>query len=281
MPDTVRTRPEAALVLVTRDDLPIAASMAAIRLSEDGHEDVFYLPEEAALFADHRPAPTRTHCPRKGDAAYFDVADVEDGAWVYYDPLPQAEAIAGHLAYDRVAFDIERRNLPPLDPEAAGVLSFWFEETPPEKHFADDPDFDATIARRFDGLVERAASGELDGWAEHPRGALALVILLDQFTRNIHGDAAAAYAQDPAARAAAEEMVRSGHDLALPPQERAFAYMPFMHSEDLEDQNWCVELFTDRLPGAMNVPYAIGHRRTVHRHGRFPHRDGALGRDGS
>lgn len=119
----------------------------------------------------------------------------------------------------------------------------------------------------------------MDRWQEHPQSALALVIVLDQFSRNMFRDSPAMYETDKKALSVAKSAVERGFDTELPAFQRWFLYMPFMHSEDPEDQRRSVELF-QKLGGEVetNLKYAIGHRDTVERFGRFPHRNEILGR---
>lgn len=161
----------------------------------------------------------------------------------------------------------------PGDPGDGAFRDAWFEK---------DPAFDSEVADRFGGLYEEAAGGDLDGWKEDARGCLALVILLDQFPRNMFRGDPRAHATDAAALDAARYAVDRALDRELPAFGRMFLYMPFMHSEDAADQRRSVDLF-DRLarePGAPDVSgYAVGHKEIVDRFGRFPHRNAVLGRE--
>src|ERR671916_2707868 len=169
------------------------------------------------------------------------------------------------------------------------VLEFWFghEGEPGYGEFRDawfrkDEGFDQEVRERFGPLYERAAAGELDGWREEARSCLALVICLDQFPRNMFRGDGRTHATDAKAMESARYAVERAFDRELPPFQRMFVYMPFMHSENLEDQRRSVELF-ERLaekPGAPDVTsYAVGHMDIVERFGRFPHRNGILGRE--
>lgn len=157
------------------------------------------------------------------------------------------------------------------------VLRFWFgdEDEPREEWWRKDEEFDREIRDRFGALYEEAASGALDGWRETAEGSLALVIALDQFPRNMFRGDPRSYATDEKARETARYAVDRAFDRELSPVRRSFLYMPFMHSEDLEDQRRSVELFEGMDPGG----YAIRHREIVERFGRFPHRNAVLGRD--
>ncbi len=168
------------------------------------------------------------------------------------------------------------------------ILRFWFEGNHmafQERWFRPDPAFDAAIRDRFAGLPAQAREGALDGWAATPGGALALLIVLDQFPRNLHRGTAAAFACDPKARAVARRAVlERRQDLALTRMERVFAYLPFEHSEAHADQDLSVALYEGlrddplhRAPGG-TIDYAWRHRAVILRFGRFPHRNAALGR---
>ncbi len=170
---------------------------------------------------------------------------------------------------------------------AQEVLDFWFgREGEPgygefrEVWFRKDPEFDQLIRSRFEPLYEEAAAGELDGWKEEARSCLALVILLDQFPRNMYRGDPRAYATDYKAQEIAEYAVERALDRELPPFQRGFLYMPFMHSENLEHQRRSVELFRglEGVAGADSARYAVGHMKIIERFGRFPHRNEILGR---
>ena len=157
------------------------------------------------------------------------------------------------------------------------VLDFWFKETPPEQWFQKSLDFDRLVQQRFGPAVAAAAAGELDSWLESPRSSLAVVILLDQFSRNIYRDDPRAFASDSKAQAITKDLVEKGKDKELEPRERTFLYMPLMHSEDAADQELSVELF-EALSNANSASFARRHRDIIARFGRFPHRNKILGR---
>lgn len=161
---------------------------------------------------------------------------------------------------------------------AREILRFWFVEAGPKTWFGGGARFDALIRQRYGALHARASQGDLEGWTLDAGGALALLILLDQFSRNLNRGSAASFANDAAALALADRMIARGDDLALPEEARAFVYMPHMHSEDLAVQDRSVSLFESRLPGSFNSPYAHEHRDIIARFGRFPHRNRALDR---
>jgi uncharacterized protein (DUF924 family) len=151
-----------------------------------------------------------------------------------------------------------------------------------ELWFGKSEETDAEIRTRFGDLAAQAAAGALDRWAESDAGLVALLILLDQFPRNLHRGTAEAFAADDRALALAKETVRRQRDLDLPLLERVFVYLPYEHSEDLEDQERSVALFTaleEEVPDAELVKWAQAHYDIIRRFGRFPHRNAALGRE--
>lgn len=158
------------------------------------------------------------------------------------------------------------------------VYSFWFEETSEKQWFEKDPEFDGQIRARFGSLVEAASRGELEDWLETPRGSLAYILLLDQFTRNINRGSEKAFAADAKARAAAQNALAKGFDQNLPGREKPFLYLPLEHSENLADQDRSVSLF-EALGNDQLTDYALRHREIIARFGRFPHRNDALGRE--
>ncbi len=162
--------------------------------------------------------------------------------------------------------------------KASEVLKFWFAETRPHQWFAKDRAFDELLRQRFLALTRQAIAGELDAWSAEPSRALALVLLLDQFPRQIWRDTAMAFAGDPQALALSQQAVELGLVAAEPEQaRRQFWLMPLMHAEDLavqEDRLPLFEQFTD----SRTVDVASRHRDVIARFGRFPHRNAALGR---
>jgi uncharacterized protein (DUF924 family) len=170
---------------------------------------------------------------------------------------------------------------------AEEVVDFWFgREGEPgygefrEEWFRKDPEFDREIRDRFETLYEEAASGDLDCWREEPRSCLALVLILDQFPRNMFRGEARTYATDARALETAEYAVDRAFDRELPEFQRAFLYMPFMHSEDLERQRRSVELFGSLGgDGTGSAEYAVRHMEIIERFGRFPHRNQIIGRE--
>ena len=157
------------------------------------------------------------------------------------------------------------------------VVAFWFSEAAKPRWFARDDAFDAELRQRFGPLLAQARRGELAHWAEHPDGALALVILLDQVSRNIHRGTPEAFAGDGLALDCAKDAIARGFDLAVAPDRRVFFYVPFEHAEKLADQERGVALF-EALGDENYLGYMRRHRDIVARFGRFPHRNAILGR---
>ena len=156
------------------------------------------------------------------------------------------------------------------------VLTFWRAAGPP-KWFRKNVDFDREITQRFLACHEAAAAGRLADWEATPEGALALLILLDQFPRNMFRDSARAFATDPLARAVAERAVARGLHRQMPSGERMFFQLPFEHSENLADQERSLALSLE-INGGKADSYAEGHADIIRRFGRFPHRNATLGR---
>ena len=182
------------------------------------------------------------------------------------------------------------------DPDIQRVLDFWFQpgsmdqptiDSRKDRWFTADAITDALIRTEFGGLVEKASKGQLEDWTATPQGRLALILLLDQFSRNVYRGQARAYAGDARAQALSQRTLDAGEDAQLPRAGRLFVYMPLMHAETLAQQNACVACFERLHAGASgpvkdilanNLQYAILHRDIVARFGRFPHRNAALGR---
>jgi uncharacterized protein (DUF924 family) len=157
------------------------------------------------------------------------------------------------------------------------ILRFWFEEATPEQHFGKADAFDATIRDRFALTHRAAAAGELAAWRGTTDGRLAEIIVLDQFSRNLHRDDARAFACDGMALVLAQEAIRAGADRNMPAIRRAFLYMPFMHSESRAIHVEAERLF--RQPGLENnYAFEQKHKAIIDRFGRYPHRNAVLGR---
>jgi uncharacterized protein (DUF924 family) len=161
-------------------------------------------------------------------------------------------------------------------PTAGDVLAYW-RALGPKRWFVKDIAVDAEIRDKFLGLYMAAVAGSLLHWDDDASGALAHVILLDQFPRNMFRGSAAAFAADPIARAAAGRAIEHGFDRQAVKSERPFFYLPFMHSEELADQERCVELCR-AAADAGTLKYAELHADIIRRFGRFPHRNAMLGR---
>jgi uncharacterized protein (DUF924 family) len=163
--------------------------------------------------------------------------------------------------------------------QASAILDFWFRELKPRQWFVASPKLDEMVRERFGVEVDAALRGERHAWADTPRGRLALILLLDQFTRNIHRGAAGAFAGDAEAQRLAREGVAAGMDKALGLEERHFFYMPLMHAEDSALQALSLERFSALVGEAQSIQaFAKGHAATIARFGRFPARNLALGR---
>ena len=157
------------------------------------------------------------------------------------------------------------------------VIAFW-REAGPSKWFSKDDAFDQACRDRFLSTYEAAARGDLNEWELTPEGALAIVLLLDQFPRNMFRGDRATYRTDPTALLAADRAIERGYDQRVESQFRAFFYLPFMHSENLADQERSVAL-NEALGAPESVKFAHHHHDIVARFGRFPHRNALLGRE--
>ena len=158
----------------------------------------------------------------------------------------------------------------------ADILAFW-RDAGPDRWYTPDDAFDAEVRRRYLDLWRKASAGELSSWETSDDGALALVIVLDQFPRNIFRDDAQTYASDAQALEVAHRAIERGVDARIDPALREFLYLPFMHSEHLADQMRCIEL--SRKAGlAESADWAEHHADIIRRFGRFPHRNRILGR---
>ncbi|MCQ0987404.1 DUF924 family protein [Jiella marina] len=162
-------------------------------------------------------------------------------------------------------------------PDPQTIVEFW-REAGPKRWFEKDEAFDATIRRRFGDIYEMAARGDLEGWAREANGALALVIVLDQFPRNMFRDSPLAFATDDKALEIGKMALARGDHETVAEDVNQFLAMPLMHSETLADQDECVE-WMKQIGDAENVKFAEDHRDIIARFGRFPHRNAVLGRD--
>ncbi|MTJ04313.1 MAG: DUF924 domain-containing protein [Sediminimonas qiaohouensis] len=161
------------------------------------------------------------------------------------------------------------------------ILSFWLQEVGPKGWYDANPDLDSTIRDRFGDIWRDAqGSGSCKKWMTNARSALAYIILMDQFPRNMFRGTAQAFASDRVALAAAKLAIDRKWDLRIPEPERQFFYLPLMHSENLCDQERCVRLMLERMPetGSGNLLHAKAHREVIRLFGRFPYRNEALSR---
>lgn len=158
------------------------------------------------------------------------------------------------------------------------ILKFWFDDITPDKWWAVDEAFDAHIRERFLPVLEQAKHGELFAWRSEPKGRLAEVIVLDQFSRNVYRGTADAFAQDGLALVLAQEAIAAGAHKPLSPLERSFLYLPFMHSESKVIHEWAERLYRDNGI-AENYDFELRHKVIIDRFGRYPHRNKILGRE--
>ncbi len=157
------------------------------------------------------------------------------------------------------------------------ILSFWFDEIDPKSWWASDADFDDLLKKRFLPVLKQGARGELYAWRESPRGRLAEVMVLDQFSRNIFRNTPAAFAQDGMALVLAQEAVAAGALTVLQPTENAFLLLPYMHSESARIHAVAETLYQQYAPPG-NLDFERRHKAIIDRFGRYPHRNDILGR---
>ncbi|MEO0936972.1 MAG: DUF924 family protein [Pseudomonadota bacterium] len=164
--------------------------------------------------------------------------------------------------------------------KADDVLKFWLDECEPKDWYAQNDALDAQIGARFRAEWEAASEGRHALWLTYPSGALAYIILTDQFPRNMFRNDPRAFALDHAALAAAKSAIDKGWDMRIDAPARQFFYLPLMHSENLCDQSRAVRLICERMPehGGANLLHARAHREVIRQFGRFPYRNDALGR---
>ena len=161
---------------------------------------------------------------------------------------------------------------------ATDVIQFWFEEIEPKQRFIKDFDFDEALRIKFGDTHQLAKQGLLYAWREHPLDALAEIIVLDQFSRNMFRDSPAAFITDTLALVLAQEAIRKKFDKELDNSKKAFLYMPFMHSESKEIHD--IALFLFDQPGLEdNYNFEVKHKAIIDRFGRYPHRNDILGRE--
>ncbi len=163
------------------------------------------------------------------------------------------------------------------------ILDFWFEQAGPDKWYRQSDAFDADIRARFEdfsiGAAALLATKGVHDWQDGPGSALALIIALDQFSRNMYRGTKAAFAWDDLALSCAKQAVDKGYDLKTGQARRAFFYLPYMHAEDMAAQDECVRLMDMRIDNPDNLFHAKEHRKLIARFGRYPHRNAVLGRE--
>lgn len=157
------------------------------------------------------------------------------------------------------------------------IILFWFEEVTPAQWWKVDPAFDELIRSRFLSTLNAAAKGELYGWRSEPLGRLAEIIVLDQFSRNVFRNTPHAFAQDATALVLSQEALAQDTHLALTPEQRAFLFMPYMHSESAAIHVLAEGLFKEFTPTS-NHAFELKHKAIIDRFGRYPHRNAILGR---
>ncbi len=158
------------------------------------------------------------------------------------------------------------------------ILDFWFSDEVKSRWFNSTPEFDELLRQRYEKVWGQARADSFDHWEQEPEGALALVIILDQFPLNMFRTDARQYSTEAHARKIAGHAIHQGFDRKLEKSKRAFLYLPYMHSESMDDQNRSVELY-EAAGLDDNLRFAKHHRDVVKRFGRFPHRNMALGRE--
>ena len=158
------------------------------------------------------------------------------------------------------------------------IIDFWFSPEASKRWFDSTPEFDQLLCERYQSVWEEASRGELDDWMATAEGCLALVIVLDQLPLNMFRGEAKSFSTEARSIDVARHAVEHGFDAELPIDQVSFLYMPFMHSENLDDQNLCVKLF-DKPGLEGNLRFAYHHRGIIEKFGRFPHRNEILGRE--
>ena len=158
------------------------------------------------------------------------------------------------------------------------IIDFWFKEIDSSLWFKKDKNFDQNVRSRFSSVLNLASRGELTPWRSSPEGALAEIIVLDQFSRNIYRDLPEAFAQDRLALKCALDAVAQGFDKKLKVGMRTFMYMPFMHTEDKEVHARAIELFSSPDMPPESLKFELLHKKIIDQFGRYPHRNHILGR---
>ena len=160
------------------------------------------------------------------------------------------------------------------------ILNFWLDEVGPEYWYSSDESLDRLIEQKFKKTLEQILAGGHSLWLTYPSGALAYIIVLDQFSRNIFRGSKNSFASDRIAIAASKQSIKYGFDLKIDEPARQFFYMPLMHSENLYDQERCIRQIIEKLPSSGNnlLKHARAHREVIRSYGRFPSRNNPLGR---
>ena len=163
------------------------------------------------------------------------------------------------------------------------ILEFWLDEVGPKGWYDASDTLDQEIRDRFESTWNEANTGAFSLWLTYPSGAMAYIILMDQFPRNMFRGTSKAFSSDRAALAAAKQSIERGWDMKIDEPARQFFYMPLMHSENLCDQERCVRLMCERMPQSRenNLLHAQAHREVIRQFGRFPYRNDALERPGT
>ena len=160
------------------------------------------------------------------------------------------------------------------------IVEFWFSDEVSKLWYRSTPEFDQLLTDRYEEIWQQASRGELDHWMDTAAGCLALAIVLDQFPLNMYRNSALSFSTEAKSREVAKIAIEQGFDKSMPVEQCSFLYMPFMHSESIEDQDLALQLF--EKPGMEgNLRFAHHHRAIIEKFGRFPHRNEALGRDSS
>lgn len=163
-------------------------------------------------------------------------------------------------------------------PDSQDIIDFWFAELTPDDWWKKSPHIDRLIEQRFGNVHRMAVAGELSDWRTEPVGRLAEIIVLDQFSRNMYRGSALAFANDGMALILAQEAVWSGADRDMNADERAFLYMPYMHSESPLIHTQAVKLFSAEGMNQNNLDFEMRHKAIIDRFGRYPHRNEVCGR---
>lgn len=158
------------------------------------------------------------------------------------------------------------------------ILDFWFNELEPSQWWKKDAEFDSMINNRFGHIYKKAKSGELFSWRETPKGSLAEIIVLDQFSRNIYRDMPGSFSCDPLALALSQFSISKGFDKELSQTEQSFLYLPFMHSESAKIHNEAIKLY-EKLDNPASLAFEMKHKEIIDRFNRYPHRNKILGRE--